>query len=164
MSPILEQKHKIIIINYIKMNIASYGSTTRLMQAYKPDLSQFRARMFKETDADGSGGISKAELGKMFEKNPNSNEMSLDDAFAKADSDGNGEISQDENDAAMQEVDKRMEMRGGSPMGKPERPQGLLGADSGNMLLNLLPKNNDSASFGSFQRVQGGSGFFQAYA
>ena len=146
------------------MQINSYGPAASLMQAYKPDLSQFRARMFKETDADGSGGISKAELGKMFEKNPKQNEMSLDDAFAKADSDGNGEISQDENDAAMQEVDRRMEMRGGLSMGNPERPQGLRGADSDNMLLNLLAKNENNSSFGCFQRSQGGSGFFQAYA
>jgi len=65
-----------------------------------------REAMFKRTDTDGSGGLSKTELTASLADRPQGGpgaptEADLDKVFAQIDSDGNGEISTTEDEAAL---------------------------------------------------------------
>ena len=73
-------------------------------------MGQMQSQMFKTADADGNGGLSKAEFQNMTDEMKanapagmqHNGPTSLDDAFTKADTDGNGELSLDEMKTGMQ--------------------------------------------------------------
>ncbi len=66
-----------------------------------------KARMFAKTDADGSGGVNKAELQTMFNdiaSKTGSSPGTAEDMLSKMDSDGSGELSKTELDTGMKEL------------------------------------------------------------
>lgn len=113
------------------MNISSTGSH------HRPDPAEF----FKKADADSSGGISKDEFKTMMENGPRKTSGAADakapdfDAmFAETDTDGDGQISSAENEAAMQ----AHHSRGGNSAGGMNGSSGMLGS-----IMDTLKQQDD---------------------
>jgi Ca2+-binding EF-hand superfamily protein len=81
------------------------------------DPAQMAAQFFKKADANGDGGIDKAEFKTMLSQGPGgkTGTMDTDKIFSEIDVDGNGNISQAENENAM----KKMGGQGGAPPSGP---------------------------------------------
>lgn len=87
------------------MNVSSLSS----FGGMRPDPTEMRAQMFKDTDADGSGTISKDELTQRIAnapKPPGASETEetpdVEEMFSQIDADGDGEISETENNAFLE--------------------------------------------------------------
>lgn len=93
-----------------------------------------KEKMFAKTDADGSGGVNKAELQTLFDKiasKTGSSPGSAEDMLVKMDSDGSGELSRDELDTGMKELMPKpadtmafAQQRGQGGPGGPGGPKG----------------------------------------
>ena len=99
------------------MSISGIGSQSGF------DPSQMAAQFFKKADVNGDGGIDKAEFKTMLSQGPGgqTGTMDTDKIFSEIDADGNGTISQAENENAM----KKMGGQGGAPPSGP--PPGGMG-------------------------------------
>jgi len=99
------------------MSISGIGSQGGFNQA------QMAAQFFKKADVNGDGGIDKAEFKTMLSQGPDgkTGTMDTDKIFNEIDADGNGKISQAENENAM----KKMGGQGGEPPSGP--PPGGMG-------------------------------------
>ena len=99
------------------MSISGIGSQSGF------DPTQMAAQFFKKADANGDGGIDKAEFKTILSRGPGgqTGTMDTDKIFSEIDADGNGTISQAENENAM----KKMGVRGGAPPSGP--PPGGMG-------------------------------------
>ena len=99
------------------MSISGIGS----QRGFDP--TQMAAQFFKKTDVNGDGGIDKAEFKTMLSQGPGgkTGTMDTDKIFSEIDADGNGKISQAENENAM----KKMGGQGGAPPSGP--PPGGMG-------------------------------------
>lgn len=78
-------------------------------------------QMFNRMDKDGSAGIDKDELSAMAEKvaERTGNEIDVDSLMEKYDGDGDGVLSEDETQSAMESIKDQM---GPPPKGKPMGP------------------------------------------
>jgi Ca2+-binding EF-hand superfamily protein len=87
------------------------------------DPTQMAAQFFKKADANGDGGIDKAEFKTMLSQGPGgqTETMDTDKIFSEIDTDGNSTISQAENENAME----KMGGQGGAPPSGP--PPGRMG-------------------------------------
>ncbi|MBA4397540.1 MAG: hypothetical protein C0394_09195 [Syntrophus sp. (in: bacteria)] len=101
----------------LSMSISGIGSQS----GYNP--TEMAAQFFKKADANGDGGIDKAEFKTMLSQGPGSQTgtVDTDKIFSEIDADGNGTISQAENENAM----KKMGGQGGAPPSGP--PPGGMG-------------------------------------
>jgi Ca2+-binding EF-hand superfamily protein len=99
------------------MSISGIGSQS----GYNP--TEMAAQFFKKADANGDGGIDKAEFKTMLSQGPGgqTGTVDTDKMFSEMDTDGNGTISQTENENAM----KKMGGQGGAPPSGP--PPGGMG-------------------------------------
>ena len=102
------------------MSISSVSSFSNLP---RPDLAQMREKLFQQADTDGSGTISKDEwttARKNAPKPPDAPEgssaPSADDGFTKIDSNGDGEITPAEMEAADKAREAEMQAKS-SPSG-----------------------------------------------
>jgi Ca2+-binding EF-hand superfamily protein len=122
------------------MEISS--SSASLQRLQPPDLAQMREKLFKKTDADGSGSITKEELSDAIAsmpKPPGGGEgPDADKMFTRMDVDGNGEVTQEEHDSALEQMDAQR---------KPPPAGGLEG--SAEALQNLLTALQDEDSGGT---------------
>jgi Ca2+-binding EF-hand superfamily protein len=93
------------------MSISGIGSQGGFNQI------QMAAQLFKKADVNGDGGIDKAEFKTMLSQGPGgkTGTMDTDKIFSEVDTDGNGKISQAENENAM----KKMGGQGGAPPSGP---------------------------------------------
>lgn len=99
------------------MSISGIGS----QRGFDP--TQMAGQFFKKADANGDGGIDKAEFKTMLSQGPGgqTGTMDTDKIFSEIDADGNGTISQAENENAME----KMGGQGGAPPSGP--PPGGMG-------------------------------------
>jgi Ca2+-binding EF-hand superfamily protein len=116
------------------MEISS--SSASLQRLQPPDLAQMREKLFKKTDADGSGSITKEELSDAIAsmpKPPGGGEgPDADEMFTRMDADGNGEVTQEEHDTALEQMDAgRKPPPAGGLEGSAEALQNLLQALQG---------------------------------
>jgi Ca2+-binding EF-hand superfamily protein len=101
------------------MSISGIGSQSGF------DPTQMAVQFFKKADANGDGGIDKAEFKTMLSQGPGgqTGTTDTDKIFSEIDADGNGTISQAENENAM----KKMGDQGGAPPSGP--PPGGMGGE-----------------------------------
>jgi hypothetical protein len=87
------------------------------------DPAGMAAKFFKKADANGDGGIDVSELKTMMSNGPGAKDAEA--IFAKVDTDGNGSISEAENENHLMQVGKEMQARsGGGGSGKMPPPGG----------------------------------------
>ncbi len=116
--------------------ISGSKSYMSYLQTQMPRSRPDPAEMFKEIDADGSGGISAGELETMAQKLSAHTGVSIDtgNAISTYDTDGNGELSSEEMQAFMESTMHQgmgmMRMQDGPGRGGPEDLFKALDADS----------------------------------
>jgi type VI protein secretion system component VasK len=120
------------------MNVSS---TSSLAVQQRPDA----AALFKRTDANGDGKITKDELTTALENSPQKakggNGPSADDLFSKLDADGDGAITETEQAAGLAEMESK---HGGPPSSGVAGSSSMV--DTLKQLLEALQKKNaDSA-------------------
>jgi len=116
--------------------------------------AQFAAQFFKKADANGDGGIDKAEFKKMLSQVPDVKKgaVDLDKVFSEIDTDGSGKISQAENQSAV----KKMVARGGPPGGMPPgggAKQAGGGGESSASTLSIDPRDTNGDGKVSLQEA-----------
>jgi Ca2+-binding EF-hand superfamily protein len=91
------------------------GASSMWSQMSVRSMRPSKEQMFSKMDQNSDGGIDKAEmqtvLGKMAEQSGQT--VKVDDLFSQHDSDGNGKLSQDETNTAMESLLKGAPQQGG---------------------------------------------------
>ncbi|MEM9160278.1 MAG: EF-hand domain-containing protein [Verrucomicrobiota bacterium] len=102
--------------------------------------NQMKEQSFKTADADGDGAVSKAEFGTVMSDRGMSTDQ-IDTMFSKIDTGGDGSISQNESDAAIENMKEKMETMMGfmKSMGS-----GGMGSSGQSMSLLDALENSDS--------------------
>jgi Ca2+-binding EF-hand superfamily protein len=83
------------------------GASSAWAAASSARADSMKDKMFAKVDADGSGGVNKAELQTMFDKiasKTGSSPGTAEDMLSKMDSDGSGELSKTELDTGMKSL------------------------------------------------------------
>ncbi|MBE2215957.1 MAG: EF-hand domain-containing protein [Opitutaceae bacterium] len=125
------------------------GLSLSSLSLQRPDPAQMRAQLFKKTDADSSGTITKQELTDAIANIPKPSGGTGDEApeveqmFSAMDTDANGEVTEAEHTSFLEQVDAQ---RGGQR--PPPPPSGGAGGFEGStdMLSSLLSALQDSAN------------------
>jgi hypothetical protein len=100
-----------------------------MMGGMRPDPQQ----MFNRLDSDGSASVDKDELSAMAEEvaDRTGNEIDVDSLMESYDGDGDGVLSQEEAESAMESIKEQMgpPPEGGGPKGPPHGGGGMAGGE-----------------------------------